>query len=204
MQSSDKIFFELQPMTVAMDQGKKKLKRKFENQQNLAETETKKAKLPTNSNVPPAKKAKPSTDTQNSFAKKAKVGEIQPAVAPNPSGVKPDGVVKKSKKRQKKKKKVTAAAGTTVTENGASVTPAVIGDSKKVPKKKKKFSKFKKVEEKSSTTVRLPVEAEAISCNWKNLLKTIESEKKPPKQNPSIFFRYLCLFVYTNRWPGPD
>ena len=174
-------------MTVTMDKGKKKLKRKPENS-NSAETKT--PKNPTDSlarPAQPAKKAKLVTDNQKSLAKGTVV------VASAVTGAQ-TGQVKKTKKRQKKKKKV--VAGTTVTENGESVTPAVTGDSKKVPKKKKKkFSKYKKVEEdKAATTVRLPVETEAISCNWKNLLKTIESEKKPPKQNPSIFFRYKTTY----------
>ena len=179
-------------MTVTMDKGKKKLKRKPENS-NSAETKT--PKNPTDSlarPAQPAKKAKLVTDNQKSLAKVTQTqGTV--VVASTVTGAE-TGQVKKTKKRQKKKKKV--VAGTTVTENGESVTPPVTGDSKKVPKKKKKkFSKFKKVEEdKAATTVRLPVETEAISCNWKNLLKTIESEKKPPKQNPSIFFRYKTTY----------
>ena len=176
-------------MTVTMDKGKKKLKRKHENSTSV---ETKKPTDSVAQPAQPAKKAKLVTESQKSLAK-VKQTKGTEVVASAVAGAQ-TGQVKKAKKRQKKKKKV--GAGTTVTENGESVTPAVTGDSKEVPKKKKKkFSKFKKVEDKAATTVRLPVEPEAISCNWKNLLKTIESEKKPPKQNPSIFFRYKHIFT---------
>ncbi len=63
---------------------------------------------------------------------------------------------------------------------------------KKVSKKKKwKGKKKKPAVDSTGTIVRLPVKPEVISCNWKNLLKTIEAEKstQKPKQNPSIFFR---------------
>ena len=65
---------------------------------------------------------------------------------------------------------------------------------KKISKKKKWKGKRKKPAVDSSGTIaRLPEKPEVISCNWKNLLKTIEAEKstQKPKQNPSIFFRYI-------------
>jgi hypothetical protein len=80
----------------------------------------------------------------------------------------------------------------TVTEENSTETTV-----KKVSKKKKwKGKKKKPAVDSEGTVVRLPEKPEVISCNWKNLLKTIEAEKatQKPKQNPSIFFRYISIF----------
>jgi hypothetical protein len=58
-------------------------------------------------------------------------------------------------------------------------------------RKKRKFhhnhQKKRKTSE-SETVARLPDKPEVISCNWKNLLKTLDTEKGAKKPNPKAFF----------------
>ena len=66
------------------------------------------------------------------------------------------------------------------------------GEPKKVSnRKKRKFHhnhQTKRKTSESETVARLPDKPEVISCNWKNLLKTLDTEKTAKKPNPKALF----------------